>query len=270
MTSESLSSIRVPRALIPYVTTDDLTLPPSADSQRPCRSTPARALTALSAQAADEPAASGSWFGALLNGGSGGDKRTPIGAPMPRHAHSGLHRAALRPVVRCSGTAHCHPARCNGTAQCHPARCSSTCTRVWRVLGSAIAHGVASAHVSATPDWARRGVTPQAWDTPGFHLLLVGCTSSAALAAASRCSWYAAEWHRAERLAARPSAMLHAVAVRPSAMLHAVAARPSAMLHAVAVRPSAMLHAVAARPSAMLHAVQQHGTGPYLVGTQWY
>jgi hypothetical protein len=44
MTSESLSSIRVPRALIPYVTTDDLTLPPSADSQRPCRSTPTRSL----------------------------------------------------------------------------------------------------------------------------------------------------------------------------------------------------------------------------------
>ena len=100
MTSESLSSIRMPRALIPYVTTDDLTLPPSADSQRPCRSTRARSLTALSAQAADQPAVSASWFGALLNGGSGGDKRTPVGAPMPRHAHSGLHRA--RPPACCS------------------------------------------------------------------------------------------------------------------------------------------------------------------------
>ena len=101
MTSESLSSIRMPRALIPYATTDDLTLPPSADSQRPCRSTRARSLTALSAQAADVlPAVSASWFGALLNGGSAGDKRTPVGAPMPRHAHGGLHRA--RPPAYCS------------------------------------------------------------------------------------------------------------------------------------------------------------------------
>ena len=73
----------MPRALILYVTTDYLTLPPSADSQRPCLDH-SRPLLSRSAQAADPlPAVGSSWFGALLRGGGGGDKRTPVGAPAP-------------------------------------------------------------------------------------------------------------------------------------------------------------------------------------------
>ena len=124
--------------------------------------------------------------------------------PMPRHA-DGCIKCAIR-QASCSLAARVReaamlqrrgPAPCSMLQRRGPAPCSMLQRHVdaslacaWQRNTDAIARGVASVRGMCNAGWARRGVTRQARDTPGPHLHLVGCTSSAALAAASRYSWY--------------------------------------------------------------------------------